>query len=161
MNVWPAAVIVPVRADPVLAATANPTEPLPVPETPVEIVIQVVFEPAVHAQVDGDAVTPNDPDPPASATLWSVGEIENVHGGGGGAAAACDTVNVLPAAVIVPLRAAPEFAATVKDTLPLPAPELPLKRIAARIKSTKTAKTASARCTTKRPKPIAKTASAL
>ena len=126
MNVWPAAVIVPVRADPVLAATANPTEPLPVPETPVEIVIQVVFEPAVHAQVDGDAVTPNDPDPPASATLWSVGEIEIVHGAGGGAAAACDTVNVLPAAVIVPLRAAPEFAATVKDTLPLPAPELPL-----------------------------------
>jgi hypothetical protein len=126
VNVWPAAVIVPVRAAPLLAATENPTVPLPVPEAPLEIVTQLAFDPAVHGQVDADAVTPNDPGPPTSATLWTVGEIENVHGGGGGgAAAACDTVNVLPAAVIVPLRAAPEFAATVNDTLPLPVPELP------------------------------------
>jgi len=112
----------------VLAATENPTEPLPVPEAPLEIVIQPAFDAAVHAQVDADAVTPNEPDPPASPTFWSAGEIENVHGGGGGGgggAAACDTVNVLPAAVIVPLRAAPVFAATVNDTLPLPLPELP------------------------------------
>jgi hypothetical protein len=36
-------------------------------------------------------------------------------------------VNVLPAAVMVPLRAAPEFAATVNDTTPLPVPEAPLE----------------------------------
>jgi hypothetical protein len=34
VNVWPAIVIVPLRADPVLAATLNPTGPLPVPDAP-------------------------------------------------------------------------------------------------------------------------------
>ena len=48
--------------------------------------------------------------------------MEYVHGAG---AAACDTVNVLPATVIVPLRAPPELAATLNDTVPLPVPELP------------------------------------
>jgi hypothetical protein len=35
VNVWPAIVIVPLRADPVLlAATLNPTGPLPAPDAP-------------------------------------------------------------------------------------------------------------------------------
>jgi len=42
-----------------------------------------------------------------------------VHGVG---AAACVTVNVWPAIVSVPLRAAPGFAAAVYDTVPLPDP---------------------------------------
>jgi hypothetical protein len=46
--------------------------------------------------------------------------------GGGAAAAACDTVNVCPAIVSVPLRAAALFAATVKATVPLPVPDPPL-----------------------------------
>jgi hypothetical protein len=50
-----------------------------------------------------------------------------VHGGGGVAAAACETVNVLPAAVTEPVRAAPEFAATVNETVPLPVPDAPLE----------------------------------
>jgi hypothetical protein len=58
-----------------------------------------------------------------------VGAIEKVHAGGGVGAAACDTVNVLPAAVIVPLRAAPEFAATVNDTVPFPVPDAPLETV--------------------------------
>ena len=45
-----------------------------------------------------------------------------MHGAG---AAACETVNVLPATLIVPLRAAPVLAATLNDTVPLPVPELP------------------------------------
>jgi len=47
-----------------------------------------------------------------------------VHGAG---AAAWETENVRPAAVIVAVRAAPVFAATLNATLPLPVPELPLE----------------------------------
>ena len=45
--------------------------------------------------------------------------------GGGGGAAACDTVNVWLAMVIVPLRAAPPFAAALKDIDPFPVPDAP------------------------------------
>jgi len=48
-----------------------------------------------------------------------------VGGGGGGGAAAWLTVNDWPAMVIVPVRAAPVFAATVKLTDPLLAPIAP------------------------------------
>jgi hypothetical protein len=37
----------------------------------------------------------------------------------------CETVNVWPAAVIVPLRAAPEFADAVNCTVPDPVPLAP------------------------------------
>jgi len=47
-------------------------------------------------------------------------------GGGGGGAAACETVNVWPAIVSVPLRASPLFAPTLNDTEPLPVPVAPL-----------------------------------
>jgi len=53
--------------------------------------------------------------------------VHDGGGGGGGGAAACDTVNVLPAAVMVPLRAVPEFAATVNETVPFPVPDAPLE----------------------------------
>lgn len=68
---------------------------------------------------------------PCIGTLSVVREIEYVHeagGGGGGGGlllAACITVNVRPAIVSVPVRAAPLFAATLKATEPLPAPIAP------------------------------------
>ena len=108
VNVFPAAVIVPVLAPPVFAATENATVPLPVPEPPLVIVIHDAFAPAVHAHVPVEAPTAMDPVPPDSVNVWLAGEIVNVQGAG---AAACDTVNVLPPIVRVPVRAAPEFAA--------------------------------------------------
>jgi hypothetical protein len=41
------------------------------------------------------------------------------------AAAACDTVNVWPAIVMVPVRAVPVFAATLYVTVPDPLPDAP------------------------------------
>jgi hypothetical protein len=122
VNVFPPALIVPVRAAPVFVETVNATVPLPVPDTPLEIEIHPAFDAAVHEQVAADALIANDPDPPDSDRLTSVGEIENVHGGG---AAACETVNVLPAAVMVPVRAPSGFAVTLKETVPFPAPDPP------------------------------------
>jgi hypothetical protein len=47
-------------------------------------------------------------------------------GGGGGGAAACLTVNVFPAAAIVPVRGVlAGLTATVNRTSPLPVPEAP------------------------------------
>ena len=43
-------------------------------------------------------------------------------GGGGGDAAACVTVNVWPATVMVPVRAAPLLAAATNATVPFPLP---------------------------------------
>ena len=65
---------------------------------------------AVHTHVPAEAVTAIDPDAPASPTFCEAGEIENVQAGGG--AAACEIVNVLPATVIVAVRAAPLLADT-------------------------------------------------
>jgi hypothetical protein len=117
-------VSVPVRAGPVFAAALKATLPLPVPDAPLVTVSQGAFAAAVHAQDAVDAVTATDPVPPESPTLCVVGPMENVQGGGG--AAACDTVNVCPAIVSVPLRAAPVFAAIAKATVPLPVPAAPL-----------------------------------
>jgi hypothetical protein len=47
-----------------------------------------------------------------------------LHGVGGGGAA-CETVNVWPAIVSVPVRAAAVFAATANATVPLPVPDAP------------------------------------
>jgi hypothetical protein len=57
-----------------------------------------------------------------------VGEIVNVHGVGAGAAP-CDTVNVCPAIVIVPERAAAVLAAIATPTAPLPVPDAPLATV--------------------------------
>ena len=75
VNVWPATVSVPVRAAPVFAATVNATEPLPVPEAPLEIVIQSALDEALQAQVL-PAVTAVDPLPPEASTDWLAGEME-------------------------------------------------------------------------------------
>ena len=87
VNVFPAAAIVALRELlPVLAATVNPTLPLPVPEVPPVMLIHGALVVAVHTQLFADAVTAIEPDPPASAKLCVVGDIEKVHAGGGAAA---------------------------------------------------------------------------
>ena len=111
VNVFPAAAIVALRAVvAVLAATLKPTLALPLPEVGPLRLIHVALVDAVHEQLFADAVMPIDPDPPASAKFCDVGEIVNEQAGGG--AAACEIVNVLPAAVMLALRAPPVFAAT-------------------------------------------------
>jgi len=67
---------------------------------------------------------------PCMGTLSLVRDIEYEHegGGGGGGAlvpAACVTVKTWPAIVIVPVRAAAPFAATLNATAPLPMPIAP------------------------------------
>jgi hypothetical protein len=86
VNVLPAATIVPLRELlPVLAATVNPTLPLPVPEVPAVMLIHDALVVAVHAQLLTDAVTAIEPEPPASAKLCVAGDIEKVQAGGGAA----------------------------------------------------------------------------
>ena len=76
VNVWPPAVIVPVR-DVVaeFAATVNVTVPLPDPLAPPVIVIQVALLAAVHAQ-PLPLVTVNELVPPPATTDSETGEIE-------------------------------------------------------------------------------------
>jgi hypothetical protein len=82
---------------------------LPVPLAPAVIVIQFALLAAVHAQ-PLVVVTATLPLEAASGTFWLVGAIEYEHGA---APAACATVNVSPAIVNVPARAAPVLAATL------------------------------------------------
>jgi len=115
---------VPERAAAVLAAIANPTAPLPVPDPPLVTVSHGAFDVAVHVQVFADAVTATLPAPAVSGTSCAVGAIVNEQGGGG--APACDTANVFPAIAIVELRAVNALlAATLKLTVALPLPDLP------------------------------------
>jgi hypothetical protein len=116
-----AIVNVPVRAAPVLAAMLKPTAPFPVPAAPDVTESQGALLTAVHAHA-AVAVTFTVPVPAAAPGLWLVGEIEYVHAGGVPAPAACDTAKVLFATEILPVRAAPVFAATVNVTVPLPRP---------------------------------------
>jgi hypothetical protein len=124
VKVCPAIVSVPERAVAVLAAIANPTAPLPVPDAPLVTVSHGAFDAAVHVQVVAEAVTATLPAPAVSGTSWVVGEIVNEQGGGG--APACDTAKVFPAIAIVEVRALNAvFAATLKLTVALPLPVLP------------------------------------
>ena len=79
VNVWPAIVSVPVRADvDPLAAMLNVVVPLPLPLAPAVMVIQdallVAFQ--VHPL---PAVTVVLPVPPPDPTVWEVGEIDGAH----------------------------------------------------------------------------------
>jgi hypothetical protein len=67
VNDWPAIVRVPLRAAPLLAATVNPTEPLPVPVAPDVIVIHSAFVVAVHVQSLIDDTATGAPVPPVAA----------------------------------------------------------------------------------------------
>ena len=83
---------------------------------------------AVHAHA-AVVVTFTVPVPAVDGTFCEVGAIVYVHAGGvGGGAepAACDTVNVRLAIDMVPVRAAPVFAATENVTTPFPLPVGPV-----------------------------------
>src|SRR5581483_761014 len=97
VNVRPPTPIVPVRAPPPFAATVNAIVPLPLPDAPLVIEIHDAVDEAVQEQTAG-AVTVKLPDPPLDPTDWLDGAIENAHD-----TAACETVNVFPAIVRVPV----------------------------------------------------------
>ncbi len=119
MKGWPAIVTVPLRAAPVLAATLNPTVPLPVPVAPDVTVIHAAFDVAVHPHAE-PAVTATVPVPPLAPTDSLAGAIAKPH-----TAPPWLTVKVCPAIVSVPLRAALLFAATLNRTAPFPVPDAP------------------------------------
>jgi hypothetical protein len=110
---------VPTRWASVLAATANCTDPGPAPAVPDTTVIQGTFELVVHAQSVA-AVTPTVAVPPAASAATCSGAIAYVH------PPSCLIENVRPAAVTVPVRSGPVFAATVRLTVPFPEPAAPL-----------------------------------
>jgi hypothetical protein len=112
---------VPVRAPPVFAAALKPTVPVPVPATPDVMLSHGALLVAVHAHALV-VVTDTVPVPPSTGILWLVGAIEYVQGA---INAAWLTVKVWPAIVMVPLRAAPVFAAMLRPTEPLPVPDAP------------------------------------
>jgi len=74
VTVLPAIVTVPIRsALPVFAATVSETLPVPVPEAPLAIVIQLALEAADQSHVSV-AVTATDTEPPSEATAAVAGE---------------------------------------------------------------------------------------
>ena len=76
VKVWPAMVIVPIRAAPVLAATVKLTDPVPVPLAPAVIVIHDgALLTAVHAHVPPVVTVIAVPAPPASTIDSLVGAI--------------------------------------------------------------------------------------
>ena len=68
VKLWPAAAMVAVRVAPGFGATVNATVPLPLPLAPEVIVIHDAPGTAVHVH-PGDAVTLNEPVPPATGTV--------------------------------------------------------------------------------------------
>jgi hypothetical protein len=118
VNVCPPAVIVPLRATPVLAATVNCTCPLPVPLAPDVMASHAALLLAVQAH-PAPAVTVNDPDAPPDGTVWPAGASENEH------PPLCVSVNVWPPAMIVPVRCGPGLAAARYRTVPFPLPLVP------------------------------------
>jgi hypothetical protein len=130
VTVCPATVIEPDRSLPVvLGGTVTDIVPLPVPLVG-RTRIHESLATAVHAQpVVVETLNVFTPPFLPKSTLFGVLYEHDGGGGGGGGggalAAACDTVNVLPAIVSVPVRAVPVLAAAVKPTVPLPVPLVP------------------------------------
>ena len=95
------------------------TVPLPVPLAPEVTAIHESLLDADHEHallVDTETV----PVPADDSTFWLFGEIEYEHD-----SAACETVNVSPATVRVPVREPPTFGSTRYPTLPFPVPDAP------------------------------------
>lgn len=84
MNERLATEIVPVRAAPVFASTANVATPFPRPEEPDVTVIQDALLVAIQSQTPCDS-TEIDPDPPPAGTFWLAGEIAMLQFGGAAA----------------------------------------------------------------------------
>jgi len=120
VNVWPAIVNVPVRAAPGLAATLNATVPFPLPDAPLVIVSQSGLAVVAVQLQPVAATTLTLPAPPVEPTGWLLDEIVGLQ------PFPCEIVNVCPAIVNVPVRAAPLLAATLNPTDPFPLPDVPL-----------------------------------
>jgi hypothetical protein len=117
--IWPAIVTVAVRSGPPFAATLRATVPLPVPVAPEVIVSQLCDDVAVQLQ-PAEAVTVIDVAlPPPAGTDCDDGAIVVEHD------PAWVTVCVCVPILMVPVRALPLLAATVKVTVPLPVAEAP------------------------------------
>ena len=112
-----ATVKIPVLGSPLLDATRNTTEPLPVPVAPDVIVIHDTLLFAVHGHPPS-AETPTLAFPPAGGTVKSAGSIVNRHG-----VASCETRTRLSLMRISPsLTDGSGLGAARKSTLPLPCP---------------------------------------
>jgi hypothetical protein len=119
VKVWPPTVIVPERAAPGFATTANDTDPDPLPE--LVVVIHAAFDVADHAQ-PVVVLTLNDPVSTEPLTVRLLGERLKVQL----PPAACVIVKLWPAIVIEPKRVeAVAFPCTLKPTVPLPVPLAP------------------------------------
>jgi hypothetical protein len=93
---------------------------VPVPDAPELTITHNAFEAAVHAHPFA-AVTFTDPLPPPAPTFCEVAESEKEQ-----LTASCCTVNVCPAMVSVPVRAAPVLAAALNVIEPFPLPDVAL-----------------------------------
>jgi hypothetical protein len=120
VKVCPPMVIVPTRVTVVaFADTLKVTGPVP---APLEALVSeshpaLTFAAQAHPAV---VVSVTDPVPPAAATDWLAGLIENTQG-----AAACVTVKICPPIVIVPTRATVAgLEAAVNLTMPVPVPDV-------------------------------------
>jgi hypothetical protein len=102
----------------VLAAIEKLTVPFPVP-VPLLIIIQAELLTAVQLQPPLDVITLKPLAAAAEEKFPIVGDIAYVQ------LLAWLTVNVCPAIVKVPVLGEPLFAATVKETAPVPVPLLP------------------------------------
>ena len=118
-NDRPAIVSVPVLAPPGLAATANSTVPVPVPVAPRRIVIQASLLEAVHEH-PGEVFSVVLSVPPAAGAETPDGNRLKEQ-----AVPSWLTLTARPATSTVPSRAAPVLAATEKEAVPDPDPELP------------------------------------
>jgi hypothetical protein len=105
VTVRPATVTMPVRPGPMLAANARSTAPFPVPPAVPVIPIQPALLAAVHAHDAAAATSTRAPPPLAAAAMFS-GDTANEQ------PVSCDTVNVCPAIITVPLRGGPVLVCT-------------------------------------------------
>lgn len=110
-------VSVPVRVGPVVAATVNPTAPLPVPDVAASVIQLTLFD-VVHGHPAG-AVTATAPEAPADPAANVEGAIANVQ------PSDCVISKGSPAIVRVPERGGPAAGATVNDTVAEPFPLAP------------------------------------
>ena len=117
MNVWPAIVAVPLRIAPVFAATLKVTDPLPVPDAPLDTVIQETLLAAVHEHqlaVETAIVAV----PPVAANDCDTGEIAKLQD-----EESWMTVKGCEPTETVPTRVLPLFAATPTGIVALPVPD--------------------------------------
>jgi hypothetical protein len=114
----PAIVAVPLRPGPVFGWISSCTTPLPAPPAPDGIAIHGTLLAAVHEH-SAAVLTLTFCVPPDAGSGIVSGVTTGLH------PTSCVMLNVCPAAVMVPVRAAPVFGAVVNCTVPGPVPLAP------------------------------------